>query len=121
MIFECPYCTQSVEIDNSWANETIECPNCHQPVIVPDPTAPVAESADSSESVAPRPPMHVPLQPLDPGSSKPLIKQRKGFGCAGLLFFLVVAAAGGFGYTMYRFHESPEQTWDRVTAYVRDL
>ena len=121
MIFECPHCSQSLEIDNSWASETIDCPNCHQAVIVPDPAAQLPEPDASSQSGAPRPPMHVPLQPLDPGGSKPPIKKRKQLGCGGFLFLLIVLAAGGFGYAMYRFQESPQLTWDRLTTYVKDL
>ena len=63
--------------------------------------------------------MHVPLQPLAPSESKPLIKVRKGPGCFSFLLLLIVAGAGAFGYAMYRWQESPEQVWNRLTTVVR--
>ncbi|HEY4285174.1 MAG TPA: type I pullulanase [Chthoniobacterales bacterium] len=120
MIFECPYCSQSLEIDNSWANETIDCPKCHQPVIVPDPAAEPSQPDASSTPTASKPPMYVPLQPLAPGSAK-LIKKRKGLGCGGFLSLLFVVVVGGFGYAMYRHQESPRETWNRLETMAREL
>src|SRR3954469_4840355 len=118
MIFECPTCSQSLEVENAGAGQTIHCPTCGQPVIVPDP---FSEPADEqrSETTGPRPPMHVPLQPLAPGAAKPLIKKRRGCGCGSSLLLLLILAAAGFVYLMYRFQESPQQTANRLTVFAR--
>jgi pullulanase len=115
MIFECPYCDQSLEIENGAAGETIHCPTCGKPVVIPDPNTPDVPPPPG----APRPPRHIPLRPL--GNSKPLIKNKKRVGCSGFLLLLIVVLLGGFGYAMYRFQESPAQVWDRLTSFVRDL
>jgi pullulanase len=115
MKVECPYCKQILEIEKALAGNSIECSNCHQSFIVPRP-----DGADvSTLPAAPRPPIHVPLQPL--GSATPLVAKRKrnGSGCAKFFLFLIVLGAGGFGYAMYRWQESPDQTWKRLTAMVR--
>lgn len=117
MIFECPYCDQSLEVENAGAGQTIHCPICGQPVIIPDPNAPNV----AQQPTVPRPPMYVPLQPLASGASKPLIKKKKRLGCGVFFFLLVVISAGGFGYAMYRYQESPAQVWDRLTTFVRSL
>jgi pullulanase len=65
--------------------------------------------------------MYVPLQPLAPGTSGPLIRKRKGFGCAHLILFLVTITVGAFCYAMYRFQESPAQVWNRLTTFVNRL
>src|SRR3954469_23428951 len=119
MIFECPNCRQSLEVENAGAGQAIHCPPCGEPVIIPDPFA-QPEQEPTSETIGPRPPMHVPLQPLAPGAAKPLIKKRRGCGCGSSLFLLMVLAGSGFVYLMYRFQESPGQTADRVTSYLRD-
>jgi hypothetical protein len=51
MRFECSNCGQSTDADNALLGKAMECPNCHESVIVP-------------------PPIHTALQPValsDPG------------------------------------------------------
>src|SRR5437868_14882409 len=116
MIFECPNCTQSLEVENAGAGQTIHCPTCGEPVIIPDPSSSGQEA--QPERIGPRPPMHVPLQPLGAGATKPLIKKRRGYGCGSTLFLLLVLAGIGFAYLMYRVQEPPQQTADRVRPFV---
>src|SRR6187549_639890 len=112
MTFECPNCSQHLDVEGDNAGRTIHCPTCGQAVIIPDPFAPDASPAP----VGARPPIHVPLQPLAAGSTKQLIKKRKGCGCANLLLFLIILALGGFSYAMYRFQKPPSETWERLTT-----
>src|ERR1700731_1079284 len=119
MIFECPYCGQSLEVDDEGAGQTVDCPTCHQPVIIPDPGAQTEVSASSESASMKAPPMYVPLQPLAPTDSKPLVKKRRGTGCGHLLILLIAFAAGAFGYAMFRFQESPAQVWNRLTTFVQ--
>jgi pullulanase len=121
MIFECPHCSQSLEVENAGAGQTIHCPTCGHPVIIPDPTAAEVSQDLPEPSSVPRPPMYVPLQPVAPGSSKPLIKKKKGLGCSGLILLLMLIAGAAFGYAMFRFHESPTEVYDRLTNYLRSL
>ncbi len=121
MTFACPNCDQHLDVEGGNAGRTIYCPTCGQPVIIPDPSA-TSEVADAPPVPAgARPPIHVPLQPVAPAGSKPLIKKRRGCGCANLLLLAIVLILGGFGYAMYRFQETPQQTWDRLTTMAREL
>src|SRR3982751_2726056 len=122
MIFECPHCSQSLEVDNAGAGQTIHCPTCGQPLIIPDASAsPEPASVAVEQSTLPRPPMHVPLQPLAPGASKPLVKKRIHFGCGSFLLLVLLSAATAFTFVMHRSKESPQQSWDRLTMIVREL
>ena len=114
MIFECPSCTQNIEVDNAEAGRTIHCPTCGQQVIIPDPNAPAEATQPSAAPGGPHPPIHVPLQPLSPGASKPLIKKRQSLGCGSFLFVLTAAAATAFILTMHRYQESPQRAWERI-------
>jgi pullulanase len=116
MIFECPYCDQSLQVESAGAGQTIHCPTCGKPVVIPDPNAPNVPE----QPVSPRPPMHVPLQPLTPGF-KPLVKKKRRLGCGTFLLLLIFIAAGAFAYAMYRFQERPAQVWERLTTFVHDL
>jgi pullulanase len=121
MIFECPYCRQSLEVDDEGAGQTVDCPTCHRPLIIPDPAAQPAASASSEQASVKAPPMYVPLQPLAPTEAKPLVKKRRGTGCGHLLMLLIAFAAGAFGYAMFRFQESPERVWARLTTFVQRI
>ena len=119
MIFACPNCDQHLDVEGGHAGRTIHCPTCGQAVIIPDPSGTSEPAQAISETTGSRPPIHVPLQPLAPGTSTRLVKRRRGCGCANLLLFVIVLLLGGFGYAMYRFRESPQQTLDRLTNVVR--
>ncbi|MEY2485351.1 MAG: pullulanase [Verrucomicrobiota bacterium] len=115
MNLDCPHCNQNLEMDDSWAGNTLECPNCHQSFLVPS-SAPVGEAV--SFPTAPRPPMHVPLQPVAAAATS-VVKKRKGCGCGTFLLFLIVLGAGAFGYAVYRWQESPDQVWNRLTILAK--
>ena len=45
LIFNCPNCTQELEVDSSGAGQEIECPNCHEQNRNPDPETPGTAAA----------------------------------------------------------------------------
>jgi pullulanase len=122
MNLDCPHCSQNLEMDDAWAGNTLECPSCHQSFTVPllvgrdavEPTNDVPEL----ESNVPRPPMYVPLQPLDPAAASMVKKRSKRFGCGTGLLLLIVLGGGAFRYAMYRWQESPRQVWTRLTTAI---
>jgi pullulanase len=124
MNLDCPHCRQNLEMDDAWAGNTLECPNCHQSFLVPTSVAAVSDrrkQADPEQSIAARPPMHVPLQPLEPDSSGFAGKRKRkrlGCGCDAIFLIFILLIAGAFGYAMHRFHESPAQVWTRLTTFI---
>ena len=121
MIFECLNCRQSLEVEDENAGEKIHCPTCGQALTIPNPGETAAPVSESTQAMAAQPPMYVPLQPRGPGASQPLVKRRRGGGCGGLLALLLLVGAGGFLYLMYRYQESPQQSWNRVSDFVQQL
>jgi regulation of enolase protein 1 (concanavalin A-like superfamily) len=67
-----------------------------------------------SSPVAPVPRRSTPLQPQK-GFTPPPKKRDGGGGVGRFLKLFVLLAAGGFGYAMYHFDESPQQVWKRIT------
>ena len=41
VIFNCPHCEQELAVDSSGAGSEIECPSCHENIIIPEPPLPV--------------------------------------------------------------------------------
>src|SRR5215472_19203313 len=83
--FACPWCTQTISVDDSKARERVECPYCNRPVKVP---------TESTHDLPP--PLPLPSQNMeDPPPSRTVPKRRwlgvllslfvPGFGlvCAG--------------------------------------
>jgi pullulanase len=97
MEFECSYCSQSIEVDDASVGKRVDCPSCHESVVVP-------------------PMMHAPLQPVAPPVSK---SKKKGSGCGKFLLLVIMLPAGAFGYVMYRWQEPPDQTWTRLSNVVQ--
>jgi endonuclease/exonuclease/phosphatase family metal-dependent hydrolase/DNA-directed RNA polymerase subunit RPC12/RpoP len=97
--FNCSHCGQSLEGEEAWAGQVIDCPACGKSLTVP--------------SVTP-PPARVAVQPkMYPRGEAP---RRSVWGpTAGkFVLLLAVAAVGAFAYTGYRHGESPRQTWQRL-------
>ncbi len=92
----CPRCQRSVELDDAAAGRPCKCPGCHQVFVVP--------AGAAGGTPAPRP-----------------ARSGGGSGLVKLVLFGLFIAAAGFGYAMFRFHETPTQTWARLSAYVETL
>ena len=60
--------------------------------------------------------MRPPLRPTT--SYTPPPKRKGGWGFGKFLLLLLLLAAGGFGYAMVRYDESPQQVWKRLMDYV---
>jgi hypothetical protein len=45
MKFNCPKCSQSIEVDESYAGQTGNCPSCNELVVIPPPISPVLQPA----------------------------------------------------------------------------
>src|SRR5580765_556880 len=65
--FDCPWCTQTISVDESKARERVECPHCNRPVKVP-----AKSTADPPPSES-KSPAVTPASSLDPGVSEPLL------------------------------------------------
>jgi hypothetical protein len=120
MKFDCPHCNQKIEVDVDWAGHSIECPSCGHALIIPE--ACVADVAMESKQVPEARPSQAPrrtevVRPslLRPSGSKPVTKRPRG-GFGKFVLFILLLAAGGFGFAMYHFHEGPSQTWERLVA-----
>src|SRR4051794_25264094 len=74
------------------AGTTLECPDCHQTFLVP-------------------------RQPQSTNANK----VRKGIGCETFFWLFLLGAAGTFGYTMYRWHTSPQETLRRLVTTAQSL
>ena len=81
--FACPWCTQTISVDESKARERVECPHCNRPVKVPpksteDPP-PVSQPPGDPQAAEERPlgsesqPLPPP-QPAEPGQSATAMK-----------------------------------------------
>jgi ribosomal protein S27E len=73
IIFNCPKCEQELEVDSSGAGSEIECPNCAETILIPQPgtkgtrTSGVAESQHGLPTFAPPP--SATLNPTNPIAS----------------------------------------------------
>jgi DNA-directed RNA polymerase subunit RPC12/RpoP len=111
MTFNCPQCSQGIQVDDQWAGQEIACPTCQTAVVVPAPTrhSPLVPKpptggakrlsiGSSKEQVAatlkPGPPsvMRPTTRPKGPN---PMIKYAK---IAAILVVVAVGAYFGFGY-----------------------
>ena len=125
MKFECPNCRRSLEVEDSWAGKTLECPNCHGTILVPRVPASVAAVYPSRRSSAKAddrrnpPPKPAPLQPRASGTS--VKKKGLSFGLDTFFWLLIVLAAGAFGYAMYQWQTSPQETWRRLVTSAQDF
>ena len=59
IIFDCPHCNQELSVDAAGAGQEIECPTCHETIVIPAesqksaPTNPPAPSEAHAPSLAP--------------------------------------------------------------------
>ena len=98
MTFDCAHCGQNIEVEPTSAGKTINCPNCHEEVVVP-------------------PRRHSALEPVAPASSKSK-RRRRGSVIARLILVVLAAAVAAVGLKVYRWHESPAQTWKHLTGAI---
>lgn len=50
MKFNCPKCSQPIEVDDSYAGQTGNCPTCEELVVIPSPSSPVLQPAATAIS-----------------------------------------------------------------------
>jgi hypothetical protein len=64
IFFNCPHCSQELEVDVAGAGSELECPNCRETIVIPQPGTKGTRTsgADSSGKipVTPPPPGHAP-------------------------------------------------------------
>lgn len=58
IIFNCPQCEQELAVDASGSGSEIDCPSCGASIVIPEKSAPAAESADAIA--------HTPLPGVNP-------------------------------------------------------
>ena len=114
MKFNCPHCTQNLEIADEWSGHAMDCPSCQQAL-----TVPVVAVAIPVREEAPKPPKKP--HPPRPAPSKPPYREGGGGGLAKFLLVLLVLAGAGFGYVMVHFNESPQQVWKRLIDLVETM
>jgi|GEM_PF-296738 len=119
MKFSCPNCTQILEADDSYAGQTINCPSCEQPLLLPAVEAPAPMPIPAAPRHAAPPKLQRPGS--DPSQPPARTYKRKSGGPGGFLLVLVLLALGGFVYGMVHFHESPQQLWQRILHAIEQL
>jgi hypothetical protein len=115
MTFNCPQCSNGIQVDDQWAGQQIACPTCQTLVVVPRPAPAAASSplvpkppsgggkrlsigaSKEQTAAAPKPgPPSVQRQPVKSSKgSSPLLKYAK---IAGVLAVAGVGVYFGFGY-----------------------
>ena len=121
MTFLCPNCSQSLDADEEWIGQTIDCPSCGNGIVIPPPEAAAApEPQAPAVARGPSPARPAPPRPRPPNRTQPATagayvppKAGGGFGIGKFLLFLVLVGAAGFGYAMFSLKESPAQVWKR--------
>lgn len=77
IIFPCPHCTRSLEVEPAGAGLTVKCPLCNKDVRIPqpaaEPSAPMPETTDSA--MAPSPPQNISDQSTKPVPENAKAKQ----------------------------------------------
>src|SRR5438067_1863760 len=99
MNFECPHCSQNLEVADEWAGHAVDCPSCLQAL-----TVPALALAIPTREAAPKPPTNPQPPKLRrpvPGTSPPFRPPRRaGGGFGKFLLALIILAGAGFGYAM---------------------
>ena len=80
--FACPWCTQTISVDESKARERVECPHCNLPVKVPP------KSTEDPPPVSQPPSVTAVKQEQTPQPKPPLIPSGAGFGVRFLARFI---------------------------------
>jgi ribosomal protein S27E len=53
LIFNCPKCEQELAVDSSGAGEEIDCPNCGEAILIPEPGSPEVKTSTGPVPVVP--------------------------------------------------------------------
>ena len=63
VIFNCPKCEQELAVDSSGAGTEINCPNCGEAIVIPQPESVISRLGAETDSAAPRLGPH-PVNPI---------------------------------------------------------
>jgi hypothetical protein len=115
MKFECPHCSQRLEIADEWSGHVVDCPGCRQALAVPTLAKAVPVRREPPKH-RPSPPRTLHSAPKSYAPSKP--PRRGGGGFGRFLLGLLLLAIAAFGYATFHYHESPQQLWERLVRLV---
>ncbi len=91
MKFDCPHCSQNLEIADEWAGHDVECPSCQQALTVPALAVaiPVHEAAPQPPAKTQSPTLRRPGSGASSSSRPP---RREGGGFGKFLLTLIILA-----------------------------
>lgn len=101
----CPHCAQHIALDAAWAGQTINCPACQKPFVIPGAAATASPSVPPlrmERAATPPPPPPPPISAGRPGAATPAgagVQKTSGLAIASLVLsllgcFVVTAIAG---------------------------
>ena len=116
--FSCPQCGQHIQCDLGYAGAHINCPSCHQSIVVPP--APQLAAAPSARSVPPPPPPGLATRPGPPvyatgrsmaGAPPPSQPKSKALKTvlvvtACLIGLAGLGVGGWFGFKQFQAHQA---------------
>ena len=95
MNFQCPHCHQNIDVADTQAGRSVECPSCRQTLLVPRLGTPAGTRSSAKKG------------------------KRLGFE---LFFWLLIAlAAAAFGYAMHQWRTSPQETLRRLVTSAQNF
>ncbi|MEO7934388.1 MAG: alginate lyase family protein [Chthoniobacterales bacterium] len=117
MKFDCPHCTQNLEIADEWSGQSVDCPTCQTSLTVPALAAAIPVAQAAPKPLATSQPAKL-RRPATGGGAPTKPPRGGGGGFGNVLLTLLVLAGAGFGYAMVHFDESPQQVWKRLVDLV---
>ncbi len=94
--FQCPACSEPIEVDDEWSRQVVRCPYCQRTVTAPgESTLPANEQIPVATPIAGRREFHVPADSVGPaGAVPPYPPQPQTNRAAVTAFVLALATLG---------------------------